>query len=65
MKPAESQQDDLRCAVEAELAWHGGDAKATIAELLKDRLFLREQLALADGAGSRGFTRGWRPSYER
>lgn len=57
--------DDLAWAVEAELAWHDGDAKATIADLIKDRQFLRQQLELADFAGSKGFSRGWRPAYER
>ncbi|MEQ1407796.1 hypothetical protein ABK249_23015 [Neorhizobium sp. Rsf11] len=57
--------DELRWAVEAELAWHDGDAKAAIADLIKDRQHLRQQLELSDFAGSKGFSRGWRPSYER
>lgn len=51
--------------VEAALAYHGGNAEATITTLLKDLRFLRQQLALAEGAMSTGMTRGWRPSYER
>ena len=56
---------DLRWAVEAELAFHDGDFKATIADLIKDRQYLRQQLELADFAGSKGFSRGWRPGYQR
>jgi predicted aldo/keto reductase-like oxidoreductase len=51
--------------VEAALAYHDGNAEATIATLLEDLRFLRKQLALAEGAMSTGMTRGWRPSYER
>jgi predicted aldo/keto reductase-like oxidoreductase len=51
--------------VEAALAYHDGNAEATIATLLEDLRFLRQQLALAEGAMSTGMTRGWRPSYER
>ncbi len=51
--------------VGAVLAYHDGNVEATIATLLEDLRFLRQQLALAEGAMSRGMTRGWRPSYER
>lgn len=51
--------------VKAALAYHDGNAEATIATLLEDLRFLRKQLALAEGAMSTGMTRGWRPSYER
>ncbi|AWM28062.1 hypothetical protein [Sinorhizobium fredii] len=47
------------------LAWHGGDAEATIRTLLADCKHLREQLALAQIAMSVGFTRGWSPCRER
>jgi len=47
------------------LAWHDGDARATIATLLADCAYLRWQLELADRAISSGFTRGWRPKVER
>jgi hypothetical protein len=57
--------DELRWAAEAELAWHDGDAKAAIAALLEDNRHLRTQLALAEAASSKGFTRGWRPTFER
>jgi hypothetical protein len=51
--------------VAAALAWHGGDAEATIRTLLADCKYLREQLALAEIAMSLGFTRGWKPSPDR
>lgn len=47
------------------VAYHGGDMQAAIATLLGDIRHLRQQLALAEGAMSRGMTRGWRPSYDR
>ncbi|MGJ7040469.1 hypothetical protein [Shinella sp. BE166] len=47
------------------LAWHDGDALATIETLLADCAHLRQQIAIADRAMSRGFTRGWRPVSER
>lgn len=55
----------IRNEVDKALAWHGGDARATITTLLGDCCHLRRQLALADAAMSRGFTRGWRPSSDR
>lgn len=51
--------------VDAALAWHEGDAMATIATLLNDCQHLREQLALAQLSMSLGFTRGWTPAFER
>jgi len=51
--------------VAAALAWHNGDARATIRTLLDDCRHLREQLALAQISMSIGFTRGWSPSFER
>lgn len=53
------EQDELAAA----LAWHNGDATATIRTLLDDCRQLREQLALAEISMSIGFTRGWRPSW--
>lgn len=47
------------------LAWHSGDAEATIRTLLADCKHLREQLALAEIAMSLGFTRGCRPTSDR
>nr|WP_276553546.1 dehydrogenase [Shinella kummerowiae] len=51
--------------IDQALAWHDGDPRATIATLLADCGHLRRQLALAKGAMSTGFARGWRPSLER
>jgi hypothetical protein len=51
--------------VEAALAYHDEDAKATIATLLGDIKHLRLQLALAEAAMSQGMTRGWKPKFER
>ncbi|MBX5171618.1 hypothetical protein HJB84_17415 [Rhizobium sp. NZLR1b] len=47
------------------IAYHNGDMCAAIGTLLDDIRHLRQQLALAEGAMSRGMTRGWRPSYDR
>ncbi|MBB6224290.1 hypothetical protein GGE66_005303 [Rhizobium leguminosarum] len=47
------------------LAWHDDNAKAAIRSLLDDCKHLRQQLALAERAMSRGMTRGWRPRYKR
>lgn len=57
--------EELADDIEASVAWHDGDALATIATHLKDWRHLREQLSLAQGSISAGFFRGWSPSYER
>lgn len=51
--------------VEEALAYHGGDARATIETLLEDVSFLRRQLSMASGLASRAFTRGWFPALDR
>lgn len=51
--------------VDLAIAYHDGDAIATIGTLLDDLRHLRQQLVLAEGAMSRGMTRGWSPSFER
>ncbi|MGO7836133.1 MULTISPECIES: hypothetical protein [Rhizobium] len=51
--------------IEAVLAYHDADARAAIGTLLEDVRHLRRQLALTEGAMSRGMTRGWRPGYDR
>ncbi|MGO6968215.1 hypothetical protein [Rhizobium leguminosarum] len=56
---------DERSEIEAVLAYHGADARAAIGTLLEDIKHLRRQLALTEGAMSRGMARGWRPSYDR
>lgn len=50
--------------VDAAMAWHGGDPRATIDALLRDRERLCEQLAIARACISRGYTRGWWPGAE-
>lgn len=61
--PAIDQREPTE--IEAALAYHDGNVEATIATLLEDLRFLRQQLAWLEGAMSTGMTRGWRPSYER
>ena len=51
--------------VRAALSWHEGDALATIATLIEDCRHLREELSRAEASMSVGFSRGWRPAYER
>jgi hypothetical protein len=58
-------KEDIDDEVEAALAFHDDDTKATIATLLADNHHLRLQLALAQSAISRGMVRGWRPSFDR
>jgi hypothetical protein len=59
------QPTDEIDAVDEALAWHEGDVRTTIATLLKDCAFLREQLLLARSALSHGMTRGRLPQTER
>jgi hypothetical protein len=54
-------QDPVRQA----LAWHDGDAIATIATLIEDCAFLRAELAAAESLLSKGYGRGWLPRMER
>lgn len=54
-----------RADVDDAIAWHSGDAVATVETLLDDCRHLRQQLALARAAISRGYTRGWVPSEDR
>jgi len=51
--------------VDAVLAYHHGDHRAAIAELMADADFLRDQLFTASRLISHGITRGWKPKYER
>jgi hypothetical protein len=50
--------------VDAAMAWHEGDPRATVDALLKDRKRLCEQLATAPACISNGYTRGWLPGDE-
>ncbi|WSH69805.1 hypothetical protein U8Q05_37240 (plasmid) [Rhizobium ruizarguesonis] len=58
----EAVEDDERAKV---IAYHRGDTHAAIDTLLEDIRHLRRQLALTEGAMSRGMARGWRPRYHR
>lgn len=64
MRPL-GKQPETSNEIDNALAWHDGDARATIATLLADCRHLRSEIALADRAMSRGYTRGWRPKAER
>jgi hypothetical protein len=61
----ETEKHEARNELEDVLAYHEGDALAAVQTLLEDCRHLRQELALTEGASSRGFTRGWRPSFER
>lgn len=61
-EPAPLAPDD---EVMLALAWHDGDAAATIATLLDDCAFLRSELAAAESLLSKGYGRGWLPKMER
>ena len=63
--PEYEAEIDRNDAVSAALAWHGGDAQATIATLRADCAHLRRQLELTRTAMGRGFTRGWKPVPQR
>ncbi len=69
MRPLKTETNELTDQpieeLEAALAWHNGDARATIRTLLADCSHLRAQLAIARGAMSVGFTRGWSPKLDR
>jgi len=51
--------------VDSMIAACGGDARRAVRELMLDADFLRDQLATAAVLMSRGYSRGWRPKYER
>lgn len=56
---------DVFDPVDAALAYHNDDVRATISTLLADCGHLREQLVIAKGCISKGLTRGWTPELER
>ncbi len=58
---AESYDDE----VEQVLAYYGGDVRAAIEGLLKDRDFLVKEIEYASLAMSLGFVRGWKPTALR
>ena len=51
--------------VDAMICAHGGDARRAVRELMLDADFLRDQLYTASRLMSQGYSRGWRPKYER
>jgi len=51
--------------VDAMIAACGGDARSAVRELMLDADFLRDQLFIASQLMSQGYSRGWRPKYER
>jgi len=48
--------------IEQVLSYHGGDVRAAIDALLKDRGFLVKEIEYASLAMSMGFARGWKPT---
>ncbi|MCQ4631311.1 dehydrogenase [Shinella sp. CPCC 100929] len=64
MRPLE-RKNETPDPIDEALAWHNGDARATIETLLADCGHLRRQVELAARAMSCGFTRGWRPQADR
>lgn len=64
MRPQE-KPPETTSEIDEALAWHDGDARATVATLLADCAYLRWQLELAGRAMSAGFARGWRPCSDR
>ena len=47
------------------IAAYGGDARQAVRELMLDADFLRDQLQMAVLCMGRGYTRGWKPRFER
>ena len=48
--------------VDSVLAYYGGDVRAAIEGMLKDRDFLVKEIEYASIAMSLGFSRGWKPT---
>lgn len=44
------------------IAYHGGDMRAALEAILKDRDFLAREVEIASMAVSFGYTRGWKPT---
>jgi len=63
--PSAPVEPNVEHDVDVVLTWHQGDAREAIATLLQDRGHLRKQLHFTEASMSTGFTRGWRPSYDR
>lgn len=56
--PAPRYDDEI----EEILSYYGGDAKAAMHDMLRDRDFLLREIELASMAISPGYTRGWKPT---
>jgi hypothetical protein len=63
--PDEPAPSSPEAEVNEVLRYHDGDASAAVRTLLEDCRHLREQLALAQMGMSIGFTRGWKPRFDR
>ena len=61
MSTKAAPQQEIDAVIEA----YGGDARVAVRELLADTDFLRDQLYTASALVSKGYARGWKPSYER
>lgn len=59
-----ASQNDIDL-VEAMIVADGGDPRRAVYELMLDADFLRGQLSTSARLMSNGYTRGWRPKYER
>ncbi len=51
--------------IDEALAYHQGDARATVAALLAERDFLLREIEYATLAMSYGFSRGWKPANQK
>lgn len=51
--------------IDEALAYHQGDARATVAALLAEREFLLQEIEYASLAMSYGFARGWKPGNQK
>ncbi|TAV74736.1 hypothetical protein [Rhizobium leguminosarum] len=51
--------------IDEAIEWHDGDLRATIATLIEDCSYLRDQLDTARHCMSNGYTRGWKPIADR
>ena len=56
---------DYEDEIDMVLAYHGGDTRAALEAILKDRDFLAREVEIASMAVSYGYTRGWIPGAAR
>lgn len=62
---AAKQVRDQMSPIDQAIEWHDGDMRQTIATLIEDCRYLREQLDIASRCMSKGMTRGWKPDLNR